>query len=841
MNLDDDDNIFCGAVVQPDPDEQFREDEDVDNPEIDQHSEHSSDGINSQGQHQEEPLIQRPQPETEVAVSPKPGHGFGTCTLCKKQFHKNASNHKVCPDPVCLAKQKSQRALSKRVGQKKREAAKQEKDAAQQEAQEKAAQEKKQMGKRKTATASHSSVASQEKAAQGKKQMGKRKSAPASHSSVASQKRRTHDSSRAFASATTGLFNSNLQENPHEAINPAKRPNAPQLKSLNTARPRHRTDGNIGAGGLKGNRERVTAAIQSYPTKGPLDKRNQVGLLLEWKESAEQILRKGYQIINFGLDHKAACMNIHCELMQEVADTAWQSRVRQGWEDGQELNLEAIQVDSHKMKNLHVCNQFIKVCISALNMISEEMYKVKANKAGQTKEATSPEVTQRHGKQVIEVFYIVHKAGKHKHEFVHADSVVQGDLMAIMPLVDYPVEPKFFPYHRMEAARQGPITRDDEDYAKKDVGRILEKINNRFSQLASTSGGASRLHDAMLKTTHRVRRGDLLVYLGDALHAFPAGYRERQEPFLYFKGRLADSPPADPASSEIKGGSAKAPDKQAPTVARASLTSQVDSEIIDNVAPPDHGGTGTVAPFAKAPSNQGETAGSKTAAVCSAPTDPASSESKGGLAKAPDKQAQTVTGVSLTSDVVSESINDVAPPDPGGTRTEVPLAKAPSNQDETVGSKAAAVCTNPKVAAKRALYDKDHDNRDTKGDTTNSTIEHGKAASSEVTAVLAASEVDTENKKTKEAEDHPDSHGVVDALYVLRYGDEELLDSAVVHNLIAAGYLTSNEAVKFYNKRYPKAEDEQTTTFENRFLEECNRKERIAKRLTSKLPTHINF
>ena len=157
MNLDDDNSIFCGDVVQPDLDQQFGEDEDSVNQEIDQHSKHSSDGINSQGQHQEEPLIQRQQQETEVPVSPKQGHGLGKCIYCKKKFQKNASNHKVCPDPVCQEKKYSRRKISKRVQQQKRDTAKHVEEArieqaAQQAAQAKAAQEKKPNGQKEVST-----------------------------------------------------------------------------------------------------------------------------------------------------------------------------------------------------------------------------------------------------------------------------------------------------------------------------------------------------------------------------------------------------------------------------------------------------------------------------------------------------------------------------------------------------------------------------------------------------------------------------------------------------------------------------------------------------------------
>jgi hypothetical protein len=686
-------------------------------------AEDASVASSSDDRHKEQQATPPLKKETKNPRSPK-GHGQGECIICNQQFQKSTANHKICANSACQEQKEINRAKQKRLLNSIREK------------------------KRKAEKLAREATAAQEKAAaQEKRNSGKRKSAPpASHSSGASQKRRTNESSHPVRSANTRLSNSNLQEHRHEASNPAKKPNAPWLKSGNAARPRHGTDGDIGASGLTENCDRFTATLRTYQTKGTQDQREPAGLMLDWKGNTQKMLNRGYQILNFKVDHKAANMNIHCELMQQVAGTGWQSRVRQGWEDGQHLKLEAIQNDSHKMENLHMCKQLIELCKSALNRISKEMYKLKAKKAGQTKEATSPEVTKHHGEQVIEVSYVVHQPGKHKHEFVHADSVVQGDLMAIMPLVDHSVQPKFYPYHRMEASRQGPIARDHEDFQGKNVKRMIETITDRFYPLAGTCTGASRLHDALC-TTSRVQRGDLLVYLGDALHAFPEGDRKKHEPFLYFKGRLADCPepkgaglandaPADPALSEIKGGAAKAPDKQAPTVAGDSLTSKVDGKSIDNVAP-DPGGTGTVVPLAKAASNQDETAESKTAVSVK---DPDLGDSKGGTAKAPS--------------------------------------------------------------------------------------EHAKAASS---------------KDTKDAKDVPDRHGVVDALVVLQYSDEDLLDWAAVHNLIAAGYLTSKEAVGVYKKRYPQADEKQTTAFEKKFLEECNRKENSAKLLLLKLPTHLDI
>jgi hypothetical protein len=103
----------------------------------------------------------------------------------------------------------------------------------------------------------------------------------------------------------------------------------------------------------------------------------------------------------------------------------------------------------------------------------------------------------------------------------------------------------------------------------------------------------------------------------------------------------------------------------------------------------------------------------------------------------------------------------------------------------------------------------------------------------------AASEQD-ETAESKEADD-PDGHGVVDALVVMKYGEQEVLDCAAIHNLIAAGYFTADEAVGVYKKRYPKADQGQTETFKKKFQEEYSRKKIKSTLVSSKLPKNMRY
>ena len=517
-------------------------------------------------------------------------------------------------------------------------------------------------------------------------------------------------------------------------------------------------NGNAGA-------ERVTAKQQTYVTKGTRDIHQLVTAMLDWNGCATTILSKGYQIVNMKVADLAAIMNIHCELMEQGASTLWQSRVRQGWEDGQGMILDTIQVPHHKIENLLKCQELINICKSAMHIIWRQISKM------------SPEKNKPSGSPVIEVSYVSHPAGKHKHEFVHADSVVQGDLMAIMPLVDVCVQPCFLPYAEMATSGQGPIARNDDDLP---VITMINKINNRFQPLANTCDGAANLYRAM-RPTDTVQKGDLLVYVGDALHALPAGDRKWPERFLYFKGRLAPSPKPEGVGvangahgaakeNERERGSAKATNKQAETAAPVA-------------------------------SKQDGAKESATASVC---TDAGSGAASQGGAK-------------------------VGIIDPSGHGTE---------GDKKI-SATASVGAGPNVAGKGTP--KEASGSQDVSSSATAASEHVGTAGSNAPAVGAASGVATQDA-AEEAEDDPDSHGVVDALRLWKYSESEVLEGTAVHNLIAAGYNTAQEAARVYNKRYPKASVQQTDQFKVRFEDEYKRKKRKSFLLsTSKLPTSIQY
>ena len=319
---------------------------------------------------------------------------------------------------------------------------------------------------------------------------------------------------------------------------------------------------------------------------------------------------------------------------------------------------------------------------------------------------------------------------------------------------------------------QVPITRDDDDIQGLDEAAAVhinvQKMNRRFYSLANTSDGAAGLQGAMCSTS-KVKPGNLLVYLGDALHALPAGERKRSEPFLYFRGKME---------------------------ARPKLT---DAHIAKK-----------------------------------APSDFAALETEGGSAKATNKQAETKAAVSAVSDVTGEGSAKAASGEAVGPRIEGGLAEASSNQDDTEGSKKAA----SQFTSQKALDGTE--GADTQGCSAEAKSAQAATVGNEATAADAPSEVAGKGI-AKEAKDDPDEHGVVDALRVLRYGDEEVLDCAAVHNLIAVGYDTPQEAVQFYQTRYPEAGVERTEGFKARFIKQCSKQKRTTKLDMAKLPASMKF
>ncbi len=62
--------------------------------------------------------------------------------------------------------------------------------------------------------------------------------------------------------------------------------------------------------------------------------------------------------------------------------------------------------------------------------------------------------------------YLSREPVKFKQEFVHADSLFQGDLTGIMPLNEDSVQPSFAPYDKIASV---PITRNDKEFQDKNI------------------------------------------------------------------------------------------------------------------------------------------------------------------------------------------------------------------------------------------------------------------------------------------------------------------------------------------------------------------------------------
>jgi hypothetical protein len=568
-------------------------------------------------------------------------------------------------------------------------------------------------------------------------------------------------------------------------------------------------EGNEGAPGGSGNK--FTIATQPSSTNGPSDDVDRTEAMLPWKTCTDALLEKGYCVINLLHEHEAASLNIHSELMAEMVATSWKSRVRQGWEDGRSLILDDIQDPRHKIKNLKNYERLIELGKSVLDRFSRQMLKMKKDR----REKMSQELIDLKGKQILEVSYVSHHVGEHKHEFVHADSMVQGDLMAIMPLTEDSVLPKFSPYGAMEAFKQGPITREDEDYKGGDqeaVRRMVDKMNRRFHNLASTTTGAAALHAAM-EPTEEVERGNLLVYLGDALHALPAGNRKLPDRFIYFKGRLA--------GPDTQGGSAKAASEQTKTASSGKAAdgagSEVASEYITKDQSNDSGGNATQVGIRldgplKPPAQVNPTAGREN-------EEP---DTNGGSVETTGMPAEAAGSDKAAGSADSEDVRQVNTKentsDPSTPRTQADSSNDANQLGATVDSKNTPVLGSSK-----------------------DTGHGGDNEKPQATGSLDTNAVSTNASSEKKSYDDPDAHGVIDALRVLKYGDGELLDDAAIHNLIAAGYSTKEEAGKFYRKRYPHAEDNQIATFQHRFATEKGRKEKKTMLLSEKLPITLWF
>ena len=241
---------------------------------------------------------------------------------------------------------------------------------------------------------------------------------------------------------------------------------------------------------------------------------------LPWGEIIRQLQARGYVIIDLQSNNLAGNPKMHCELMEQKEPGLWRSCVRQGWESGKRFKLADIREDEYKMDNVQCCKDFIQYAQSIMSKISGMLWQQM---------------------QEYEVAYLSREPGKFKQEFVHADSLYQGDLTGIMPLNEDSVQPSFAPYDKIASV---PITRNDKEFQDKNIRGIYQKIQIRFQLLTNTVDGAATLYESM-RPTVKVNRGDLFLHLGDALHARPAIDMTKQDRWICIKGRLLADLPAD--------------------------------------------------------------------------------------------------------------------------------------------------------------------------------------------------------------------------------------------------------------------------------------------------------
>jgi hypothetical protein len=732
-----------------------------------------SDG-DGRSEDEEEEAMEAKEEQPNSAGSPK-GHswGQGHCTICHQLFSKNSTNHKVCPGLECQAIKKEDRLEAKRLNAAK---AAKDKKAAQEEQIKKAAEAREDTARKK-----------------------KRKSRDAKQPGSPSPKRRTEQGTNKQASTASCNSNEKKQEHrPGQKASPAAHPKGPPLHRLQSnnyksSRPGHGNDGGMrfGSKNEKGDRVTIKQVMDPHRERQELiQRRNEV---LDWDWCTEQLLKRGYLIINLEQNQAAANAMIHCELMDQMEPSLWKSRTRQGWEHGKSINLDEIQADHRKVKNLHYLKQLIGRCTATLCTLSDKIQQLKISKARQVEERIPEKATKLPGKQVIDVSYVSHEEGEHKHEFVHANSVVQGDLMAIMPLVPDSVQPCFIPYDRMNRCKQPPIARDDNDCGGVDqVSIMVEKVKMRFHALAETYDSASRLYGDLCSIT-KLQRGDLLVFLGDALHALPGGNRNTTEPSLCFKGKLTDGREPKGASDDNKTQSdpAQPASGENSATAASKLGNAEANEVADN-----HLATGETTPD---------------------PTLLTSPEGQVGTSPVEVKKGGSEADGKLD--------NSEAPDDPAPKLVTAPEVDNDDSEKDTgspaqnVKSKGTGGSTSPGEKS-----DKD----------AGSVTTHG-ADGQDSTAGSA----NTVAGQAKAAAD-PDGHGVVDALRVLKYDHEDVLEETAVHNLIAAGYGTTDEALAVYKIRYPELSQKSTADFKKKFEKLNNRR---AKTTTDpkKLPPYLLY
>jgi hypothetical protein len=466
---------------------------------------------------------------------------------------------------------------------------------------------------------------------------------------------------------------------------------------------------------------------QQKKEKTPAEIAHAEMLFLPWDEITHSLREKGYAVMNIRQCQLSAHQKTHCELMEYVeADSGlWKSRVHYGWESGVRLGLADIQSDKHQIDK----NKLVRIVTGVMSIISQKLY----------------------GKELdTTVSYICHKPGKGKQEFVHAESLIRSDLMAIMPLGEDSVPHMFAPYERI---RDKPaISRGDKEL--KSLAGVYKLLNTYFDVLADTTNDTVRLNDSLQPIP--VKQNHLLVYVGDVLQARAACDLKECDRLLHFKGKQVGSPGTEVVWTNSPGSPNKQPGNAVGAIPTRDVSSTSGNERRTRST--------TNAGNNEAVTGLKPTPKTKDASIISPSKEPnaGNDEAVGGPTPIPETKDASMSSPSKEADGV-----DMAE---GAAKTDGE-GKLPSTE---VGSP-----SNP--------------------------LGIPTDAGSDIAAGIAA--------PAKKATRKRHVLGAIDALTVLEFHTREVQDYAAAHNLSTAGY-TPSEAGEFYKLRYPDAGIERCKDFE---------------------------
>ena len=242
--------------------------------------------------------------------------------------------------------------------------------------------------------------------------------------------------------------------------------------------------------------------------------------LLNWTECGATLQQKGFLVINFQLRSTVAIMKLNRAYMEKTKEESWKPNLPQPWSSGRRLNLKDIT------------SEFSPIKMELPHLLINTVRAVRVKMSIQVHPGF---------KQVFRLSYLTFPPGQHKQELLHADRMVQGNMMALMALNKHAVTPNFYSYGNMQAkaGQDGPEllpTTGDITNSEK-IRSAVAGLQKHFRVLSDTTSGADALYGS-LEAPGKIGVGDMLVYFGDALHAMPAGTRTQEDRFLCFRGNL---------------------------------------------------------------------------------------------------------------------------------------------------------------------------------------------------------------------------------------------------------------------------------------------------------------